>query len=147
MRNTLEFTYSLPIGGAAINRAISADFGLSDIQAEEYKMTYGILKNPLGHKIGKATEPILASILAEVKKAIIFYSQKNKNSKIEQIIISGGTAKLPGIDIYFADASGIETVIGNPWKSMISGSIPKEILANAPSYSIAVGLALRDYEH
>ena len=147
LRNNLLFTYSLPIGGAAINRAISADFGLSDIQAEEYKMTYGLLTNPLGHRIGKATEPILASIIAEANKAIIFYSQKNKDSKIGQIILSGGTAKLPGIDIYFADASGIETVIGNPWRTIGSGSIPKEILANAPAYSIAVGLALRDYEH
>lgn len=147
VRSDILFTYSLPIGSMAINRAISADFGLSDLQAEEYKRTYGVLKNPLGQRIGKATEPILASILAEVKKAIIFYGQKNPTSKIEQIILSGGTAKLPGIDMFFADASGIETVIGNPWKTVNSGNIPKEILSNAPTYSIAVGLALRDYEH
>jgi type IV pilus assembly protein PilM len=142
----LIFTYTLPVGGQAINRAISADFGLSNVQAEEYKQTYGILKNPMGAKIGQATEPILNSILAEVKKAIIFYSQKHPESKIAQIILSGETAKVPGIDIFFADASGIETVVGNPWKTVASGNIPKEIISNAPSYSIAVGLALRDYE-
>lgn len=147
LRSDISFIYSLPIGGAAINRAISADFGLTGIQAEEYKRTYGILKNPLGDRIGKATEPILASIIAEVKKAIIFYSQKNTDSKIEQVILTGGTAKLPGIDIYFADELGIETAVGNPWKNVSSGNIPKEILANAPAYSIAVGLGLRDYEH
>lgn len=146
VRSDILFTYSLPIGSAAINRAISADFGLSDVQAEEYKRTYGVSKDPVGQRIGKATEPILNSILAEIKKAIVFYSQKNKDSKIEQIVLSGTTAKLPGIDIHFADSSGIETVIGNPWKTVNSGNIPKEILSNAPSYSIAVGLALRDYE-
>jgi type IV pilus assembly protein PilM len=140
------FTYTLPIGGQAINRAISADFGLSNVQAEEYKRAYGILKNPMGQRIGKATEPILASIIAEVKKAILFYTEKNKDSKIEQIVLTGETAKLPGIDMFFADASGIETVIGNPWKVVSSVNIPKEIMSNAPSYSIAVGLALRDYE-
>lgn len=146
VRDNILFTYSLPVGSAAINRAISADFGLSEAQAEEYKRTYGIKKGTIGGKIGSATEPILNSIIAEVKKAIVFYSQKNNESKIEQVVISGGTAKLPGIDIYFADATGIETVIGNPWKNVGSGNIPKEILSNAPAYTIGVGLALKDYE-
>jgi type IV pilus assembly protein PilM len=146
VRNNILFTYSLPVGGAAVNRAISADFGLTEAQAEEYKRTYGIKKGAIGNRIGSATEPILESIIAEVKKAIVYYSEKNSNSKIEQVILSGGTAKLPGIDIFFADALGIETVIGNPWKNISSNNIPKEILGNAPAYSIGVGLALKDYE-
>lgn len=143
----LVFTYSLPIGGSAINRAISADFGLSSVQAEEYKTTYGIAKGPLGQRIGTATEPIMSSILSEVKKAIIYYSQKFKDSRIEQIILSGESAKLPGIDTYFANSSGIEAVVANPWKFLNPTAVPKEILDKAPDYSIAVGLSLRDYEH
>lgn len=146
VRDNILFTYSLPVGSAAINRAISADFGLSEEQAEEYKRTYGIKKSAIGGKIGSATEPILNSIIAEVKKAIVFYTQKNSDSKIEQVVLSGGTARLPGIDIFFADATGIETVIGNPWKNINSSDIPKEILSNAPAYTIGVGLALKDYE-
>ena len=146
IRNNILFTYSLPVGGAAINRAISADFGLSEAQAEEYKRTYGIKKGAIGDRIGSATEPILNSILAEVKKAVLYFSQKNSNTKIEQIVLSGSTAKLPGIDIYFADSAGVETVIANPWKLVSSNTIPKEILSNAPAYSISVGLALKDYE-
>lgn len=146
IRNNILFTYSLPVGGAAINRAISADFGLTEAQAEEYKRTYGIKKGAIGDRIGSATEPILNSILAEVKKAMLYFSEKNNNTKIEQIVLSGSTAKLPGIDIHFADLSGIETVIANPWKVINSVNIPKEILSNAPAYSISVGLALKDYE-
>ena len=142
----LVFTYSLPIGGSAINRAISADFGLSSSQAEQYKKAYGISRTPLGERIGKATEPIMSSILSEVKKAIIYFSQKYKDIRIEQIVLSGSTAKLPGIDTYFVNSAGIETVIANPWKFLSPSSVPKEILDNAPDYSIAVGLALRSYE-
>jgi type IV pilus assembly protein PilM len=82
VRSDILFTYSLPVGSAAINRAISADFGLSDVQAEEYKRTYGILKNPLGHKIGASTEPILNSILAEVKKPYCSIPKKIKTVKL-----------------------------------------------------------------
>lgn len=141
----LIFTYSLPIGGTAINRAISADFGLSHIQAEEYKRTYGLSNTPLGQRIGRATLPIVSSILSEIKKAVVYYGQKYKDSKIEQIILSGGTAKLPGIDAYFAQNSGIETVTANPWKALVTNNIPKEILDNGPDYTIAVGLALKEY--
>lgn len=143
----MVFTYSMSIGGAAINRAIATDFGLTAEQAEEYKRVYGVSGKSLGGKIGKATEPILNSILAEIKKSISFYSQKYKDdSPIRQIILSGGTAKLPGIEIFFANNSGIETAISNPWKVLSSQQIPKEILDNASDYTIAVGLAMRDYE-
>lgn len=142
----LIFTYSLPLGGAAINRAISTDFGLSRSQAEEYQKTYGISNSPLGQRIGKSTEPIMSSILSEVKKAVIYFSQKYKDSKIEQIILSGETASIPGMDAYFANSSGIETVIADPFKFLAPDTVPKDIMNNAPAYSIAVGLSLRGYE-
>ena len=143
----MVFTYSMSVGGAAINRAIATDFGLSPQQAEEYKRVYGVSGKSLGGKIGKATEPILNSILAEIKKSMAFYSQKYKDdAPIRQIILSGGTAKLPGIEIFFANNSGIETAIANPWKVLASQQMPKEILDNASDYTIAVGLAMKDYD-
>lgn len=146
-QGTMIFTYSMSIGGSAINRAIATDFNLTPQQAEEYKRVYGVSGKSLGGKIGKATEPILNSILTEIKKSIAFYSQKYKdNDPIRQIILSGGTAKLPGIELFFANNSGIETAIANPWKALASQQVPKEILQNASDYPIAVGLAMRDYE-
>ena len=143
----MVFTYSMSVGGAAINRAIATDFGLSPQQAEEYKRVYGVSGKSLGGKIGKATEPILNSVLAEIKKSMAFYSQKYKDdAPIRQIILSGGTAKLPGIEIFFANNSGIETAIANPWKVLASQKMPKEILDNASDYTIAVGLAMKDYD-
>lgn len=144
---TIIFTYSMSIGGAAINRAIATDFNLTPQQAEEYKRVYGVSGKSLGGKIGKSTEPILNSILTEIKKSIAFYEQKYKDGdKIRQIILSGGTAKLPGIELFFAQNSGIETAIANPWKALVSQQIPKEVLQNSSDYPIAVGLAMRDYE-
>ncbi len=141
------FTYSMSLGGAAINRAIATDFGLTPQQAEEYKRVYGVSEKSLGGKISRATVPILNSILAEIKKSIAYYSQKYQNdSPIRQIILCGGSAKLPGIELYFANNSGIETAIANPWKILASQEVPKEIIDNAADYTIAVGLAMRDYE-
>lgn len=143
----MMFTYSTAIGGTALNRAIATDFGFSLNQAEEYKKVYGISKRVFGGKIGQATTPVLSSIVNEVKKAIALYSEKYKNTTpIAQILLCGGTAKLPGIDLFFAQNCGVETVIANPWNVLASQQVPKEVLDNATDYTIAVGLAIRDYE-
>lgn len=141
----LVLTYSIPTGGNAISRAIEADFGLTASQSEEYKKTYGISKVGAGQIVGKSTEPILSMILLEIKKALAFYSEKYKdNTRIQQILLSGGTAKLPGISIFFAENLGIETVVVNPWKNFPNQKLPEEILNGNSDYAIALGLAMRD---
>jgi type IV pilus assembly protein PilM len=143
----IVFTYSIAIGGAAINRAIASDFGFSLTQAEEYKKTYGISQKDLGGKISESTKPILLSIIGEVKKAIAFYKDKYKNdTPIQQVLLTGGTAKLPGIDLFFAENCEIETATANPWHILAEQQVPREIIDNAADYTIAIGLALRDYE-
>ncbi len=147
IRNSIMvFTYSMSVGGSAINRAIATDFGFTQQQAEEYKRTYGVSDKIFGGKIGKATAPILDFITTEIKKSLAFYSQKYKDMPIAQIILAGGTAKLPGLDIYFANKAGIETVIANPWKVLVPSQLPKEVLTNGADYAIAVGLAMKSYE-
>ncbi len=144
--NIIVFTYSVAVGGSAISRAIAADFGFSVAQAEEYKKVYGVSQNTFGGKIGEATKPVLLSIASEVKKAIAFYKEKYKNDQpIQQLLLCGGTAKLPEIDLFFAQNTEIETAMANPWHILGNQEIPKELLNNATDYTIAVGLAIRDY--
>jgi len=142
----LTFNYFIPTGGAAISRALEADFGLDKSESEEYKKVYGISKEGMGGKMRSAIEPILLSLLNEIKKALAFYVEKYKDSTLmQQIVLSGGTAKLPGIELFFADALGIETIIANPWQVLTNQNLPKEVLNSSSEYTIAVGLAMRDY--
>jgi type IV pilus assembly protein PilM len=146
-KGIIVFTYSIPLGGIAINRAIASDFGFSVTQAEEYKKIYGISDESLGGKIGKAIEPILMSMLTEVKKAIAFYAEKYKeDSQIHQVILSGGSAKLPGIDVFFVQNTNIETVLANPWRAQNIQNVPPPALESAQAFTIGVGLALKDDE-
>lgn len=141
----LALTYSIQTGGNAISRSIEADFGLTPSQSEEYKKTYGFSKTGIGQKVGKSTEPILTSILLEIKKALAFYAQKYRDdSVIQQILLSGGTARLPGINLFFTEKLGIETIIANPWKFFGDKPLPPEILNSGSDFTIALGLAMRD---
>jgi type IV pilus assembly protein PilM len=141
----LVLTYSIQAGGNAISRSIEADFGLTPSQGEEYKKTYGFSGEGAGQKIGKSTEPILSSILLEIRKALAFYSQKYKDdSMIRQVLLSGGTARLPGIDLFFAENLGIETVVANPWKILGDKPLPEQLLNDTSDFTMALGLAMRD---
>lgn len=144
----VTFTYSIPVGGLAMNRVIEADLGLSFAQAEEYKKAYGIYRGGSMDKIGRSILPILNSIMSEVKKVMILYSQKYKEDiPIQQILLSGGTAKLPGIDLFFAEHSGIETVIANPWKVIAQDQqLPQDLRNKSSDYAVAIGLAMRGYD-
>lgn len=145
--DTLVFNYPLPLGGIALTRAIASDFGLQPEQAEEYKRVYGLSDKNFGGKVGKAIEPILISLLTEVKKAMTFYSEKYKNdSPISQILLTGGSASLPGLAVYFAQNLGIESVLANPWKMLNIQRVPQQIEGRGPEFSVAIGLALKEYE-
>ncbi len=148
-KGVIVFSYSVATGGIAITRAIASDFGLNVAQAEEYKKAYGILQQGISGKIGKATEPILISIITEIRKAVAFYTQRYQTEMpIAQIILSGANARLPGIDLFFAQNCGIETDIANPFRQLEIdiASLPKEIIEKASDFTIACGLSMRDYE-
>ena len=143
----LIFNYTIPLGGAAMTRGIATDFGFTQQQAEEYKNVYGLSDKNFGGKVKSAINPILTEILSEVKKSIAFYREKYKNqSPISQILLTGGTASLPGIDVYFVQNFGIETVTANPWKLHGITNVPEDVQARGSEFVIALGLALKEYE-
>jgi len=147
LNGMMVFNYSVPLGGAALTRAIASDFGLQPAQAEEYKQMYGLSDKNFGGKVRKAIEPILNALMTEVKKAMSFYTGKYKNdSPISQMLITGGGASLPGLAVYFAQNLGIEAVMANPWKTLNIQQVPQQIESKGPEFAIAVGLAMKEYE-
>ena len=143
----LVFNYSVPLGGVALTRAIASDFGLQLAQAEEYKRVYGLSDKNFGGKVGQAIQPILSSLLTEVKKAMTFYTEKYSNeSPITQILLTGGGASLPGLAVSFAQNIGLEAVTANPWKLLNIQGVPQQVESKGPEYSVALGLALKEYE-
>lgn len=143
----LVVPYSLPVGAAAMTRAIAAEFAFEGPQAEQYKRTYGISEDALSGKIKAAVLPVVNVILSEMRKAISFYQNKMPaDPQVKRIILSGGGALMPGLPRFFAESLGIETDIGNPWERIVvEESRFSSLLAFSPMFSVATGLALREY--
>lgn len=141
----LESVFTIDLGGLAITRAIASDLGISMEEAENYKKAYGLNKEAFEGKIGQSLNPILESIAGDIKKALFSYREKNSNIEIQQIVLSGGTSLLPGIDVFFTNVLGSQVVVGRCWNVWNIPNVPEEIMYDAPAFNVVAGLALKDY--
>ncbi len=141
---TLAFTRSISSGGEALSRALMQGLDFNPAQAEEFKRTYGLEQDKLEGKIVSAIKPIMDTILGEMKRAVAFYQEKHKDERVETIILSGGTAKLPGMVVYIASSMGIETQLANPWVGIARDPRFRILDSEGVTFSVAVGLALRE---
>lgn len=139
----LAFTRSISSGGEALSRALAQKLEFDISQAEEYKKTYGLETDKLEGKIVAAVKPIMDTIVGEMKRAIAFYAEKHAGRRIEAIVLSGGTSKLPGMVVYIATEMNIETQLANPWVGIKRESRFSVLDPQGPVFSVAVGLALR----
>lgn len=139
----LGFTRSISAGGEALSRALVQGLGFERNQAEEFKKAYGLERNKLEGKIVAAVKPIMDTIIGEMKRAVAYYQEKYKDDRVEAIILSGGTARIPGMVVYIAEAIGIEAQLANPWVGIRRDPRFAVLDNEGPTFSVAVGLALR----
>lgn len=141
----LSFSRSIPIAGEAFTRAVTQGLGMTAIQAEEYKKTYGLDPTQLEGKIKVTLEPVLRLIVDEIKKAINFYQSEEKGDVPTSVIISGGTTGMPQMLSNLSSLIGIEVLLGNPFsKIKVDAETAGRLAPFAPLYSEAVGLAMHE---
>lgn len=138
-------TRSVSTGGLALTRTLSQQFNFETTQAEQYKRVYGLSEDQLEGKVYDALKPVVDIILGECKRVIQAFEIKYPQNPIKRIVLSGGGAKMPGFVVYMANNLGLEVQEADPWyligkdKTLVS-----KLAQDAPSYAVAVGLALRE---
>ncbi len=141
----LSFSRSIPIAGEAFTRAVSQGLGISPVQAEEYKKTYGLEVKQLEGKIKVALEPVLRMVVDEVKKAINFYQTEEKGDAPTAVILSGGSSGMPQMISSLSSLMGLEVLVANPFsKISVDAETSQRLAPYAPLYSVASGLAMRE---
>jgi type IV pilus assembly protein PilM len=141
----VSYTRSILSGGNTLTRAIASDLSLENEQAEQYKRTYGLLEDQVEGKVMNAIKPTFEVIVNEIKKANAFYQTKNPSDQVKRLVLTGGTAKLPGLLLFFANALGVEVQVGDPWFNIKKDpNIETQLTEDAPLYSVAVGLGLKE---
>lgn len=144
-KEMIWLTRSISTGGLALTRAILQQFNFEFSQAEEYKKVYGLREDVLEGKIFEALKPVVDVILGESRRVIQAYEAKHPQDRIKRVVLSGGGVKMLGLVIYLANSLGIEVQEADPWYLVSKDkSVIAKLAQDAPQYSVAVGLALRE---
>jgi type IV pilus assembly protein PilM len=131
-------------GGAQLTQDIQRKFGLSAEEAEIAKRKGGL---PESYE-SEVLQPFVQSLAMEVARAVQFFTSSTQHNHVDHILLAGGCATIPGVDIAVAERTGVNTMIANPFANMaVSSHIkPRQLAADAPALMIACGLAMRRFD-
>jgi type IV pilus assembly protein PilM len=138
------FTRDITVGGIQITDRIGGRFGLSHEEAERVKL--GEMRGVPQEDIQQVFAEVTASWVEEVQRIINFYYNNYTDSKIDRVLLSGGSCRIPGIDKVFEKELGIPVEIFNPLTRLDFDSKridPAYVEYIGPQMAIALGLSLR----
>jgi len=144
----LKTSHSFDIAGSYVLEHALGKLPLDAETIREIKKKFGLkffsmAKNEHANMIRGAFLSALESIAKEVGLMIQGYGRLD-NKEISKIIVSGGTALIPGVVELFKNRFKCSVEIANPFKDIIYPSmLVPELLKIAPTYTVAIGMARR----
>lgn len=143
-KGIIKANRNIDIGGNEITATIAESLNISRTRAESFKKEE---KDLLNSKESAIIMPTLEFIANEAQRIIGSFKENSRETRIDGVILSGGSAKLIGIAEYFTKMLNLSTQVGQPWKKIVvDPKIAPVIDKISTSYSVAVGLALRGVE-
>ncbi len=148
---------SIDVGGAKMTKAAAAALGVPEDQAEAMKNDFRSMGALPPNSISPVFAPLVDQIVAEISFSLKLFSgleeqvsaaDKNaQNKKVEKIIITGGGSLLPNLDSYLAQKLNLRVFRGDPWARILYADELRPLLDEiGPRFSVAVGLAMREFE-
>lgn len=139
-RGMIRVNRNIDAGGKDITRIVAQNMGISEERAEDMKKSN---RDFFSQEAGMVF-PTLEAIAGEVSRAINAYYKVEGKSKVDAIILSGGTANFSGVDKYFSEKLGIKTIAGNPFSRLnYDKKLEPVVRKIGTQFSVAIGLALR----
>ncbi len=140
----LIYTRDQVFGGKQLTEEIMRRYGLSYEEAGMAKRQGGLPEN----YEPEVLEPFKEAMSQQVSRSLQFFFGSSQYNSVDQIILAGGSASVPGISELIQERLSIETLIANPFASMsLASQVKPQSLSNdAPALLIACGLALRSFD-
>jgi type IV pilus assembly protein PilM len=139
------FNRDIAVGGNQYTDAIQKDLNLSFDQAETLKRG-GRVDGAAPESLPPILQAVSENIALEIQKTFDFFKATSSEDRIDQIYLSGGTAKIPGLQELLADRFETPVEVLNPFNSVTYNPRdfdPDFIAEVGSSAAIAVGLAVR----
>jgi len=144
-RGVSSFTRDIFTGGNAITEEIQRQLNVDFEEAETLKL--GNRMDETSQKVvQEALQSALNSLATEIAKSLDFFRSTSSNEKVDKVVLSGGCAKINGIDTVIEQQAGIPAEIINPFKEIDCSKRDLDVdylKEMEPIMAVSVGLALR----
>ncbi|MFA6446739.1 MAG: type IV pilus assembly protein PilM [Patescibacteria group bacterium] len=140
---------SIAVGGDSITNTMAQMLGIPYEQAEIIKKDIRSMSGfaPAGD-LNPMMTTLMKPILNEIKYSFSLYQGQNdtgETRRIDKIILTGGSALLPGLTDYLTQAMNVNSFLGDPWARVIYPLDLRPILDEIGSrFPVAIGCAMRD---
>jgi len=147
-KSGIRLNFSLNVAGKKITKAIAKKMNIEIEEAEKLKEKNGLDPSKKEGEIFLIIQSILQPIIAEIEKSVHYY-QNTSGRNIDEIILCGGSAKMPKLCEYLSDnienKVKLKVNIGDPLVKMDKESLPKGqgFKTQAIDYATVIGLAMR----
>lgn len=133
-----------PFGGQQLTNDIARTYGIPAEEAETKKRA-GELPADFETTVLK---PFIDTAVIEVTRALQFFFTSTPYTRVDQIMLAGGSAVLPGLPEALMERTQVPTSVVSPFKSMeISANVrEKQLRIDAPALLAPCGLAMRRFE-
>ncbi len=142
--NRSVYTRDHTFGGRQLTEEIQRRYGLSYEEAGLAKKVGGLPDNYQTDIL----QPFMEAMCQETMRALQFFYSSTPFNSVDQVMLAGGCAQIPGIDEMIANRVGVPTTIGNPFGSMsLAPRIkPQQLSGEASSLMVTCGLAMRSFD-
>lgn len=152
----LALTRTIPIAGNNLSAAIRNATGCTDEEAEEMKHAVDLrdLLQPSEeareNAALRAIQPLMDELLREIRRSINYYQSQlpdGSDASVDTLILTGGTARMKGLEDYTRSRLNVQAVVGSPVLSSMydSSSAPEGMSEDdVPLIAVGLGLALKE---
>jgi len=148
------FTRSIALGGAAVTAAIAKEYGISFLEAENQKVTNGLVALGGGHteKLDESVAALamvirnaLTRIPAEIARTTNYFRAQHGGSAPRRVLLAGGGANLPYTLEFFQEKLSLPVEFFNPVSNLTIGKGVDSEMVQREGHLMGelVGLGLR----
>jgi type IV pilus assembly protein PilM len=141
-----RFVRILPSGGHDVTEALSSTLDIPPQEAEQMKREIGIGLATAAEDLTakQLVSEVTTGLVDAVRNTLVYYASSNPGGAVQQIVLSGGGAFLPGLGQYLASAARVQVVMGDPLSSLplAKGVDPRSFGADPATYVVPLGLAM-----
>lgn len=158
-RGWVTFVRTLPVAGNTLTDAVREHITGDEAQAEQAKRQFANLAEEtepaeedgdiarVRQAVQEAISQPIFDLADEVRRTVEYYQRQHREEPIQIVLLSGGSAVIPGLAEFLQGETGMTTQVANPYQHLVCDE--QEVAADylsdvGPATTVAAGLAMRD---